>query len=172
MPNFLSEGRFASTRSIVMTDVRPFWYAGGMDGDRDVLTVTEAAGELGMSVRGLQKRIERGDVRAERVNPRLWLIPRAEVERWKRLGRQRPGPRPARSVSGDQGDDTAMTTPICEQYLSSGRRITGGNRCGKPATQTRTAPRGETLHFCTRHANLYDKQRAEREAMERQFSAE
>jgi excisionase family DNA binding protein len=59
----------------------------------EYLTVTQAAAEFGMSPRGVRFRIERGEMAAERINPRLMLIPRAEVERWKELGRQKPGPK-------------------------------------------------------------------------------
>jgi len=59
-----------------------------------LLTVQEAAVELGITVRGVQERLRRGAMQGERVTPRLWLIPRAEVERWKALGRQRPGRKP------------------------------------------------------------------------------
>jgi excisionase family DNA binding protein len=60
----------------------------------DYLTVTQAAAALGLSVRGLRFRIAHGQMAAEQVSPRLYLIPRAEVERWKALGRQKPGPKP------------------------------------------------------------------------------
>jgi len=33
-------------------------------------------------------------MQGERVSPRLWMVSRAEVERWKQLGRQRPGRKP------------------------------------------------------------------------------
>jgi len=59
-----------------------------------LLTVQEAAVELGITVRGVQERLRRGAMQGERVTPQLWLIPRAEVERWKALGRQRPGRKP------------------------------------------------------------------------------
>ena len=61
---------------------------------RELMTVTETAQALGMSVRGVLNRLERGQMRGERVHARLWLIPREEVERWKALGRQRPGRKP------------------------------------------------------------------------------
>ena len=63
-------------------------------------TVSEAAEMLGLSVRGLAHRLERGLMRGHKVNPRLWLIPREEVERWKALGRQQPGRKP-RKETGD-----------------------------------------------------------------------
>ena len=65
-------------------------------GGRELLTVTETAAELGLTVRGVQERLRRGLMRGERVSPRLWMVPRAEVERWKALGRQRPGRKPSR----------------------------------------------------------------------------
>jgi excisionase family DNA binding protein len=65
----------------------------------DYLTVSQAAAELGLSVRGLRFRIEHGQMAAEQVSPRLYLIPRAEVERWKALGQQKPGRKPAASQS-------------------------------------------------------------------------
>ena len=61
---------------------------------RDLLTVAETAQELGLTVRGVQERLRRGLMRGERVSPRLWMIPRAEVERWRTLGRQKPGRKP------------------------------------------------------------------------------
>ena len=59
-----------------------------MDG---YVTVSEAAATLGLSRQGIQRRIARGDLRAERLGPKFWVIPRDEVERWRRLGRQKPG---------------------------------------------------------------------------------
>lgn len=59
----------------------------------DHMTVGQAAAELGMSPRGVRERIERGEMQAELVTPRLLLIPRAEVERWKALGRPKRGPK-------------------------------------------------------------------------------
>lgn len=71
-----------------------------MEGGRDLLTVAEAAQELGMTVRGVQERLRRGMMRGERVSPRLWMIQREEVERWRALGRQRPG----RKAGRQQGE--------------------------------------------------------------------
>ena len=59
-----------------------------------VVTVPQAAQLLGLSERGILKRIERGDMRAERLGGKVWVIPREEVERWQQLGRQRPGRKP------------------------------------------------------------------------------
>ncbi len=62
----------------------------------EYMTVAQAAAELGMSARAVRNRIERGEMKAERLNPRLLLIPRAEVDRWRVIGRLRPGPKPRR----------------------------------------------------------------------------
>ena len=58
-----------------------------------LVTVTEAAAELGLTVHAVAKRLRRGQMKGERVSPRLWLVPREEVERWKEIGRMKPGPR-------------------------------------------------------------------------------
>jgi excisionase family DNA binding protein len=60
----------------------------------DYLTVTQAAAELGLAVSTLRTRLERGVMVGQRVHSRLWLIPRAEVERWRARGKLRPGPKP------------------------------------------------------------------------------
>ena len=65
-------------------------YSGAMDG----VTIAEAARVLGMSENGIRRRIQRGDMVAERVGARLLVIPTHEVERWRQLARQRPGPKP------------------------------------------------------------------------------
>jgi excisionase family DNA binding protein len=62
----------------------------------EYMTVAQAAAELGMSARAVRNRIERGEMKAEQLNPRLLLIPRAEVDRWREIGRLRPGPKPRR----------------------------------------------------------------------------
>ena len=56
-----------------------------------MVTVAEAAQELGVSIRAVQNRILAGDMKAERVTPRLYLIPREEVERWKPIGKRKGG---------------------------------------------------------------------------------
>ena len=56
-----------------------------------MVTVTEAARELNLSGRAVLHRIQRGELRAERISARLYLIPRAEVDRHKVIGRLRPG---------------------------------------------------------------------------------
>ena len=60
----------------------------------DVFTVPQAAAVLGITERGILKRIERGDMKAERLGGKVWVIPREEVARWRQLGRQRPGRKP------------------------------------------------------------------------------
>ena len=69
----------------------------------EYMTVSEAARELGMSPHGIRDRIERGEMRAERAGVRVWLIPRAAVERWRQLGRQRTGPKPKRQRTEEEG---------------------------------------------------------------------
>lgn len=59
----------------------------------DFLTVSQASRELGITTQGVRDRIERGQMTAQQVSPKLWLIPRSEVERWKELGRQKTGPK-------------------------------------------------------------------------------
>ena len=61
--------------------------------DRPMLTVAEAAAELGLTVAGIARRLQRGDMRGVKVNPRLWLIPREEMGRWRGKGKLRPGPK-------------------------------------------------------------------------------
>ena len=63
----------------------------GMEVQRDMLTVAEAAEELGLTVRGVQERLLRGAMRGERLTPRMWVIPREEVERWRGKGKMKPG---------------------------------------------------------------------------------
>ena len=56
-----------------------------------MVTVTEAARELGVSARAVQNRILAGEMRAEKVTPRLYLIARSEVDRWKLVGKRKGG---------------------------------------------------------------------------------
>ena len=60
----------------------------------DLLTVSQAAEALGLSRRGLHYRIERGDIHALQPSPRLFLVPKSEVERLRNTGKFRPGPKP------------------------------------------------------------------------------
>ncbi|MGD9890695.1 MAG: excisionase family DNA-binding protein [Dehalococcoidia bacterium] len=66
------------------------------------MTIREAAAELGVTPRALQLRIKNGEMRAERIGSFL-LIPRAEVERWKEIGKRKGGrPRKAKDATEDQ----------------------------------------------------------------------
>ncbi len=67
----------------------------------DYVTVWQAAELLGLSVRGIRERITRGEMRAERLGARVWAIPVAEVERWKVIGRLKPGPKASRQAGGE-----------------------------------------------------------------------
>ncbi len=67
---------------------------------RDLITVSEAAAELGLSTVGVARRLQRGHMRGIKVSPRLWLVERAEVDRAKAAGRLKPGPkRPPESAT-------------------------------------------------------------------------
>lgn len=52
------------------------------------MTVKEAAAILGMSVVGVQRRLQTGKMVGEKVG-RDWFIRKAEVERWRERGRLR-----------------------------------------------------------------------------------
>jgi excisionase family DNA binding protein len=71
----------------------------------EYLSVSEAARELGLTVWGVRGRIERGNMRAERLGTHVWAIPRAEVERWRALGRQKPGRKPKRQRAMNEEQD-------------------------------------------------------------------
>ena len=58
-----------------------------------MVTVTEAASELGVSGATINKRRQRGDMQGVKVNPRLWLIPADELDRWRGKGKLKPGPK-------------------------------------------------------------------------------
>jgi excisionase family DNA binding protein len=64
------------------------------DQERDILTAAEAATLLGLPGRTVRNRLQRGIMRGVAVNPRLWLVSRAEVERWREVGKLRRGGRP------------------------------------------------------------------------------
>jgi excisionase family DNA binding protein len=70
----------------------------------DVMTIPDAARELGMTPAGVWKRIKRGEMKATQPSPKLWLIPRKEVERWRDRGKLKPGPKPGskRTRTGDE----------------------------------------------------------------------
>lgn len=60
----------------------------------DLLTVQQAAAELGIEGSVVRRRLIAGALKGERVHSRLWLIPRTEVERAKAAGPLRRGPKP------------------------------------------------------------------------------
>ncbi len=66
------------------------------DDPRPLLTVSEAAVQLGISPRALGYRLQRGTMHGVKVNPRLWLLPHAEVAAWQARGsdgaRRKPPP--------------------------------------------------------------------------------
>jgi excisionase family DNA binding protein len=68
----------------------------------EYVTVDEAAELLALTVWGIRERIRRGDMRAVRLGKRVWAIPREEVDRWKVLGRQKPGPKRRREQLGEE----------------------------------------------------------------------
>ncbi len=59
------------------------------------MTITEAAAELGLTPRAVQLRIQKGEMRAEKIGPIL-VIPKSEVERWRPVGKRKGG-RPPKS---------------------------------------------------------------------------
>jgi excisionase family DNA binding protein len=64
----------------------------------DYMSVAGAAKALGVAGRTIRARIAAGQMHAEQVNPRLWMIPLAEVERWRAIGRLKRGPSPKRAT--------------------------------------------------------------------------
>lgn len=69
---------------------------------QEMMSVTQAAEQLGLDRRTVQRRLERGEMRGTRVHEKLWLIPREEVERWHQFGRLKPGPKPKRRPTEDK----------------------------------------------------------------------
>ena len=65
-----------------------------MPEERELLTLQEVATELGLPVRTVQNRVRSGRMAGERVHPRLWMVPRSELDRWRGRGRLKPGPKP------------------------------------------------------------------------------
>ena len=64
-----------------------------------MMSVTEAARTLGLTRRGVLLRIEKGEMTAERVGPKFYLISRAEIERWKAIGKRKGGRPPKAKAS-------------------------------------------------------------------------
>ena len=61
--------------------------------ERAMVTTVEAARILGISHRTVLDRLKRGLMRGEQVSPKLWLVPRQELERVG-AGRLKTGPKP------------------------------------------------------------------------------
>ena len=68
----------------------------------DLMTIAEVASALGMDESTVRRRIRRGDMQAVRAGARVWLIPREEVDRWRVIGRLKPGPKPRRRPEENQ----------------------------------------------------------------------
>lgn len=60
----------------------------------DLLTVAEAAEAMGIGRQGVHDRIRAGMIQAVKPSARLLLIPRAEVERFRGVGKLPTGPKP------------------------------------------------------------------------------
>jgi excisionase family DNA binding protein len=58
----------------------------------DYMTVGQAAAALGVDARTVRHRLEKGQMSGEKITDRLWMIPLAEVERWRSCGKMKPGP--------------------------------------------------------------------------------
>ncbi len=58
-------------------------------------TIAEAAQALGITEGAIRKRVRRGEMQARRVGRRVLVIPASEVERWRGVGKLRPGPKRA-----------------------------------------------------------------------------
>ena len=84
------------------------------------MTVTQAAAALGVDGSVVRRRLLSGAMKGEHLHGRLWLIPEAEVERWKRLPKPRPGPKPGRRrTASDSADAFAAMRPGGEQSSES-----------------------------------------------------
>lgn len=59
----------------------------------DLVTLRDAAREIGVDPSALRHRLKVGTLRGENIAGRVWLIPRSEVDRARREGRLKPGPR-------------------------------------------------------------------------------
>ena len=80
----------------------------------DMLTVAEAAAALGISERGVRKRLESNVLQGQNIGGRIWLVPRTEVERWRELGKLKPGPKQGsqrRRTASDSSDAFEASRP-------------------------------------------------------------
>ena len=62
-----------------------------MSEELEMTTVAEAAAELGISPRTVLHRIANGEMRAVQITPRMYLVPKSEIARWKPIGRRKGG---------------------------------------------------------------------------------
>jgi excisionase family DNA binding protein len=97
--------------------------------ERDMFTVAETAQALGLSVRAIQDRIRKGEMAAEKITPRLYLVHRNEIERWKPVGKRKGGrPRKQPTVAEHQRDAREH-----QATLEQGRRRIRGEEEGQPS---------------------------------------
>lgn len=68
----------------------------------DDLTVKQAALELGIPARTILYRLKKGTMKGEQLAGWQWIIPRAEVERWRGCGKIKPGRKPPRRPPPDE----------------------------------------------------------------------
>ncbi len=58
------------------------------------MTVQEAAAALGVEGSVIRRRLLAGTMKGIKVNNRLWMIPKREVEKWRRREPLKPGRKP------------------------------------------------------------------------------
>ena len=87
-----------------------------------MVTIAEAARELGVTPRTVQHRISTGEMAADKITPRFYMIPRAELDRWKAIGKRKGGrPRKEPTIQ-DVAREDAEHLELLEE---SRRRIRG-----------------------------------------------
>lgn len=112
-----------SRTCLYMLRTRRKWgYTVTEEAGKDLYTVTEAAEELGISVSAVQVRLRRGQMQGIRPSPRIWLVARTEIERWRDRGRLKPG-RPRKELPA--ADLLRENTEHLEQLEEERRRIRG-----------------------------------------------
>jgi excisionase family DNA binding protein len=96
------------------------------DRQREMFTVAEVAQLLGLSVRGVQDRIKKGEMQAEKITPRLYLVHRNEIERWKPVGKRKGGrpPKPKEPTAADHRREEAEHQAALEEGRRRIRRQT------------------------------------------------
>jgi excisionase family DNA binding protein len=90
----------------------------------DYLTVEQAAHELGLPARTVRERVRRGLMAGTKVNARLVLIPREEVEAWRGRGRIRPGRKPP--PASDNGEEGEVISPLVAAFDAFRAQFPGG----------------------------------------------